>query len=742
MADDLQNMLNNPEDAVPSNEEIIQQIDADNEKDYLTQLKGKNKNFLLNLSNLERERIAKYIIDLYNNRKGHHKDLCDKIDKWDEVFRMMPHTPQGGDEAPNYRSPLSTVTLEVVHANIMNVIFTPKEVMRVLPTEENDVPKVKKLATFGNWSMDNELDLFAKIDRLFHSSAKNGECPWMMDWVKEYGTEIIRKPILNPADQTQPLIDPDTQEVLYQEIEESKLLYNGPRLTVFSRKDYIQPENAVMGKVPEWELIKTRFSYDTFLRETLQGRMYKQALDEITEWSGGMMEDTTISFEDDDLKLDKGEKEFLYFYGRMRVNVVKEHDAVDDPSEYEELEDEFIAIVEIKEQVLCQFRKNKFPLKERPVDLDFFIPDDEGRRRGLGATELMDGPQTCYDSLFNQFLLATIQANNPFGFFTPMGNMRNEPLKIKNGYIFPTSDPSSVNIVKLPSPDGSLKLIMDTVNYWAQLLFGISEYAAGLESSIDPGASGRKVQEVIAQGSVRLNIIIKRKNETLKKIFRKWFLLYKDNMPPNKFMRIAGDDKDNPWKFEKINYSDFALKSIPDFELTGNVLNANKALEAQKRFIIYDKLVINPFFMPQTTQGLQALHSLTQWLIDGIDDNTGLSRMIPSSPGENVHTPEEENARFMQGDEGMPTENEDHVYHISVHNRIILDPNVPQPVKEMAISHNKAHIKLLQQVITQQLVFAEAGINPQQGLPSGQGTQGEASSVLPTAGQGAAMGGF
>jgi hypothetical protein len=70
-------------------------------------------------------------------------------------------------------------------------------------------------------------------------------------------------------------------------------------------------------------------------------------------------------------------------------------------------------------------------------------------------------------------------------------------------------------------------------------------------------------------------------------------------MPPNKFMRIAGEDKNNPWKFEAVDITDFALNAIPDFELTGNILNSNKTLEIQKALGIYKTLIDNPFFAPR-----------------------------------------------------------------------------------------------------------------------------------------------
>ncbi len=709
-------------DATISNKDIIKEIDADNEKDYLRQLKKKNEDFLIEgLSIVERERIGKYISERFDEVKDDHKKKADKIDDYDSTYRMERKEIVGSDGSmPNYVTPLSTVTLEVVHSNMMNVFFTPQDPMRVIPTEEGDVPKVNKLSKFGNWSLTNELELFEQVDRLFHNSGKTGESPYILHWVKEYGTKVDRKFVKNPADPTQILYDPDTQEPIYQEVEEEVLLYNAPKLEPFSRKDYFQPKNALMGKVPEWEGRRLRMSFDEYLREELQGKMYKNSIKDILEWGESGSDDLQkIDYDGDEILLGRWEEEFREWCGRLRIRVIKT-DKEDETEKIQELEDEYIAIVHLPSQTLCQLRKNKFPLKQRPYGMDYFIPDDEGRRTGIGVMEFMDSLQKSYDVAYNLFIQATTRSNNPFGFFSPMANQRKEPFKIQHGNLYPTLDPSSVNIVKMPPPDKSLNDMMEIIRNWAQLLFGISDYSAGVESKIDPDAPAKKAEIVVAQGNVRLNMIIKRKNKTLKEIFKRWFLLYQENMPPNKFMRIVGDSKDNPWKFEGVTLQDFALKSIPDFELVGNVLNVNKSFEANKKIAIYNILARNPFFSPQTQQGLQAHFGLTKWLVEGLDE-TGLSRLLPPIPGETVYTPEEENARFMQGDEGDPEQGEDHVNHIRVHRQLLVDQTLPDEVKQIAVNHINKTVELMQQEITQQMVLGQAGVQPGQFMQQQQG---------------------
>jgi hypothetical protein len=692
---------------VATNEDIVKEIVADNEIDYYKQLKKKNKNYLVDgLDEPEQKRVAEYILAEIAKGDKKHQELCDRITEWDAISRMERKPVIGDDgDMPNYRTPFSSVAHEVIHANEMNVIFSPKDVMRVIPTEPNDIPKISKLTTFGNWSMKNELDLFINTDRLFHSSGKNGECPYIVHWVKEYGTEIKREILMNPADPKEPLYDPDTGEVLYQESEEQRLLYNGPKLEVFSRKDYLQPDDAVMNELPPWEARIIRLGYDDVWKDMLSGKMFEGCLKKIRSWGEAEQpENEKNDYQGDQIPMGEWEKECYEWYGRMRVTIVKEKMLNKiEAKDINELEDEFIAIVHKKSKTLLSLRKNKFPLKMRPIGIDYFEPDDEGRRAGIGIYERLDSLQKAYDALYNQFIFGVQLSNNPIGFFTPTGNMRNEPLKIRNGFLYPTADASSVNIIKTPMPDQSLTLALQLINQWGQLVYGISDYAAGIESRIDPGAPARKAAIVVEQGNVRMNLLIKRKNNTLKDIFKRWYLLYRDNMPPNKFMRIVGDDEQNPWKFESIKIEDFALKSLPDFELTGNVLSANKQLQINTKIAAYQLLISNPFFSPQTKDGLQALHSLTKWLIDGLDE-VGLSRFMPKMPGENITTPEEENARFLQGDDGNPVEGEDHLDHIKKHTLFVQDNLVPEQIKPVIAQHITKHIQMLQQQITMQAV--------------------------------------
>lgn len=732
----------------PNKEDLAKSkpIDAKSELDYYAKLKKKNKNYLLSgLTILEKERIAQHIIDLYNDNKENHQELCDNLTEYDSVYRMERKQVVGDDgDMPNYRSPLSTVAVDVIHANYMNVFFSPKDPIRPLPTEPNDAPKISKLGVFCNWSMKNELELFDMCDRLWHSSTKNGEAPYLMHWVKEYGTEIKRTIIMNPEDPEEPLYDTDTGEVIYHEDEETKLLYNGPKLEILSRKDYIQPKNSIMGEIPEWEMVIRRYSFDDVWKAEMSGKMFDGTKAEIKDWgSSDQPLNQKDDYEGDEMPVGKWKKEAILFFGFLRVNVLKTIQSGEvDIDEIDELEDEFIAEVHIESGTLMSLRKNKFPLKMRPVDVDYFIPDDEGLRAGIGVIKFMESMQKCYDVFLNQAVLGTMNRNNPIGFFSPTGNMRNDPMKIRNGYMYPTADPASVNFIQWPDVSASLAEMLSLINSWAQLLFGISDYQAGVNDSSDPSAPAKKAQIIVDQGNVRMNMIIKRKNTTLRNICKRWYLLYRDNMPPNKFMRVVGDDENNPWKFDPIRIEDFQLKSLPDFELTGNVLSANKQLQANIAVSTYQLLLTNPFFSPQSTQGMQALHSLTKWLIDKLDD-TGLSRFMPKMPGDNLQTPEEENARFLQGDDGKPVEGDDHLDHIKKHTAYLNDSLTPMEIKPTIAKHIAAHIEMLRQLMTQQAVMQQmAQAQAMQGgmpgqLPQPMNPNGGNNGQINPAGQGA-----
>lgn len=690
------------------------------QKEYLRSIGSRNKYLLIDLTEDERERVGKHIIELYEEAMPEHEIICQKIDDWDEVSRMIRKEVIGSQgELPNYRMPFSFLTHEVIHSNVMNTFFSPQDVMRVIPTAVDDVAKTNNISVFGNWSLKNELDIFSKFDMLDHASVKNGESVAMLYWKKEYGVEIQRVPMRDEEGNV--VYDKDTQDPIYQEKEVPKIIYNAPYMEILSRKDYIQPANCMMDEKPEWEGCIRRFTYDSFLRDEEMKKYYQGSIDKIMDWPSEekpAIEKQTLDGED--MVVPGWSKEFLLFFGKLRVNVIKVGMQEQEEVEAYELEDEMEGIVHIKSKTLCALKKNRRPMKERPFILDYFQPDDSGRRCATGVYELMDPLQKCYDAVFNNYVYGEELSNSPIVFFSPTGNMRDERFKIQKGYAYPTSDPKSVQLFQFPQPNESSRALMDLVQQWGQFMFGISDYAAGMQSNIDPSASGKKVQLIVDQGNVRLNMIIKRKNNVLKEILKKWFMLYRDNMPPNKFMRIAGESND-PWKFEAINYEDFALQSIPDFELTGNVLNSNKQLEANKAIATYQLLITNALFNPATQKGLQAYTQLSKWLIDKIGD-AELSNFVGGTDDQGVVlTPEEENALMLQGEEDVdPHQGEDIVHHLMVHKQYLSMPYVPDEVRVQIGKHMQKTLLMAKQLMVQKLAMMQAGQDPSTGLPAGQ----------------------
>lgn len=732
MADSLSSLADDPSIAQDSTQEPDlhsgqfkpEELTQGEQKDYLRSIGSRNKYMLVDITDEEKERVANHIMDLYDKAMPEHELICEKIDQWDDVSRLIRKEVIGSQgELPNYRMPFSFLTHEVIHSNVMNTFFSPQEVMRAIPTAVDDIQKVNNISVFGNWSMKNEFDIFTKFDMMDHASEKNGESVAMIYWKKEYGVEIQRIP--KRDEEGNVMYDQETKDPIFQEKEVDKILYNAPYMEILNRKDYIQPSDCMMDEIPEWEGCIRRFTYDSFLRDEEMNKYYKGSIDKIEGWPDSTypaIERTTL--DGDDMKIPAWSKEFLLFFGRLRVDLIK-HDIQENlQPEMHQLEDEMEAVVHIKSKTLCALKKNRRPMKQRPFVNDYFQPDDSGRRCGVGVYELMDPLQKCYDAVFNNYVYGEELSNNPIVFFSPTGNMRDERFKIQKGYAYPTSDPKSVQLFQFPQPNESSRALMDLVQQWGQFMFGISDYAAGMQSNIDPSASGKKVQLIVDQGNVRLNMIIKRKNAVLKEIFKRWFLLYRDNMPPNKFMRIAGESKD-PWKFEAINYEDFALQSIPDFELTGNVLNANKQLEANKAIATYQLLITNALFNPATQQGLRAYTQLSKWLIDKIGD-AQLSNFVGGTDDEGVVlTPEEENALMLQGEEDVdPHQGEDIAHHLQVHKQYLNLPYVPEEVKVQIGKHMQKTLLMAKQLMVQKLAMMEAGHDPNAQTPQQQPPMG------------------
>ena len=87
------------------------------QKDYLKKVRSKNKNLLIELTQEEKERIADYLYNLYEEVKDKQSEIEDRIDEEQEVMLMQPKVLADDEDTPSYQSPLTFVTVEVIHAN-------------------------------------------------------------------------------------------------------------------------------------------------------------------------------------------------------------------------------------------------------------------------------------------------------------------------------------------------------------------------------------------------------------------------------------------------------------------------------------------------------------------------------------------------------------------------------------------------------------------------------------------------
>jgi len=92
---------------------------------------------------------------------------------------------------------------------------------------------------------------------------------------------------------------------------------------------------------------------------------------------------------------------------------------------------------------------------------------------------------------------------------------------------------------------------------------------------------------------------------------------------------------------------------------------------------------------------------------------------MPSPDGEFIATPQEENARMLQGDTIIPAPEDDHISHIREHRTFLLDPLVPDQAKNLVVDHINEHVKVMQSVIATQLASQQAGFpSVPQGVPN------------------------
>jgi hypothetical protein len=644
---------------------------------------------LINLAESLTERqqtaIARELIEDYQRDCQSRTGWLKKRNAWYKLWlgERAPKTdPWPG--ASNVCVPMLSSACNQFHGRAYQAIFSPPELVKVLPKEAGDVQRAKDVQGYMNYQlMYEQTEYEEEFDRMLLALPING-----LEFQKTYYDPVLGRNVSEHANGTQVVVPYRTAK-----------LEKAARIT----------HNL-------W------LHYHELRQRNAEGRYVRFAR---VQREAGKKDDTEIGATRDmvsgeeEVDLSQAPKLILEMHTRYKLPGSKSYLP-------------YVFTIDFDSETILRITNRRITVDGVSAELNHFtdyhfIPNPEGFY-SFGFGHFLEQLNEMANTGFNQIYDSGRLTNQPFGFYGRRAGFKRSRQRVMPGSMIEVEDATQINFPQMQRVDQVLFSVLGLIQQYGEHISSNSDYLMGRESRGTKTPTAHGTLAIIEQGLVTFGVLTKRVFRQQNKAF---FLQYQLNslyLPESKQYRVVGG---GTIPFPTIKRRDFA-KELDLFPV-GDPSFASRSIRRQSAMELYTMLLSNPLIgINQATGQIgnpRAIWHATSDLIDSYDKKNK-DELLPPLPPEAM-SPEMENARFMQGDEIEPTVGENIEQHLQTHQAFKLGPyyaDMPAEYRTLLDTHIEK-TKALQYLVAHAraaLGGPQAFPQPQpQGGAGGEGTQGQ-----------------
>lgn len=505
---------------------------------------------------------------------------------WGENAKTNPKdSPWEG--ASDVGIPIDAFTIEGLLPRFLKVCYGVKPIAWISTTNQQDVPKAPVVQEALNYQLTRMIKIYRRMKLIFKTVIIEGDGFAKVVWEKRTRPfnkvirnlkhpltgELITDPQTNKPIEVkedfvpQPIDQLGTiPEVVKNEKQEEKVIYEGPMIYGRTVKELIVPKNAIGPEIEDWPWICDTYkhTFDWFSRregEPKEGKF--KNVDKLYE--------KIIEKSHDHNKAMREEIEVYEWHGEYDIDE-------DDKDE------EIVAFVCPKLKVFLGWMLA--PTSIRPFFHYQIIPM-EGKPFGKGVPEFLIGLRDMIDAVFNQMIdRGTINNNPPI--ITPSDH-EDELNPFGPGIKWKTDNPEAYKVLQLPQSEQMEFQKMEFLLGMVQKLFGVMDYSQPDGGGLASNRTYSGISSVIGEGNIKFDDMIRALQDVNEDLFEFIVMLNAEFLDDDFVYQLTGD-KDNPFKSIRKSY----WQGNFDYESVGNSVNMNRALEQSQAATNY-KLVIDSF---------------------------------------------------------------------------------------------------------------------------------------------------
>lgn len=528
--------------------------------------------------------------------------------------------------------PIDAFTIEGLLPRFLKVCYGSKPIAWIRGTGQSDVPKAPVVQEALNYQLTRMIKIYRKMKLIFKTVIIEGDGFAKCVWEKETRpfNKVVRY-LQNPLtgeiqideqgknievkEDYIPQPDPQTGiafEVAKDEVQDEKVIYEGPQIYGRTIKELVIPKNADSPDIEEWDWICDTYekTFDWLSRregDIKEGKF--KNIDKIFE--------EVIGKSADHNKAMRTPIKIYEWYGKYDIN--------DDNKD-----EEIIAFVCPKCKVLLGWMLSPFPV--RPFFHYQIIPM-EGRPFGKGVPEFLIGLRDMIDAVFNQMIDRGSITNNP-PVIVP-NEHEDELNPFGPGVKWKSDNPNTYRVLELPRSEQMEFAKMEFLLGMVQKLFGVMDYAVADTGGLAGNRTASGIASVIGEGNIKFDDMIRALQDINEDLYEFIVNLNADNLDDD-FIYQLTEQNENP--FKSINKSYWAGNY--DFEAAGNSININRGIEQNNALLSYNTVTNSYGKNPAISE--ETMFDITQNFFRSID----IRNVRLKSP--EVMVQEKEQAQAMQ----------------------------------------------------------------------------------------------
>jgi len=472
--------------------------------------------------------------------------------------------------------PIDAFTIEGLLPRFLKVCYGAKPIAWVKGNGDSDVPKAPLVQEALNYQLTKLIKIYRKMKLVFKNVIIEGDAFAKCVWEKK--TRPFNKPVNylinqmdgqlvmdetgNPVEIKSDVPVPEGTVIFPDEIQDEKVIYEGPALYGRTIKEIIIPKNAISPEIEEWDWICDTYevTYDWIIRR--EGKIKEGKFKNIQKIKENVLNGSNHAKE--------MRKPILIYewYGKFDIN-------------NDDKDEEIVAFVCPEHKVLLGWMLSPFPV--RPFFHYQIIPMD-GTPYGKGVPEFLTGLRDMVDAVFNQMIDRGSINNNP-PVITPSEH-EEELNPFGPGVKWKTENPNGYRVLELPKNEQMEFAKLQFMLGMVQKLFGVMDYAVGETGGLAGNRTASGIMTVVGEGNIKFDDMIRALQDVNEDLYDFIVNLNSDNLDDD-FVEKLTEQQGNP--FKTLNKSYWAGNY--DYESVGNSVNINRAIEQDRAILAYNTAV-------------------------------------------------------------------------------------------------------------------------------------------------------